>query len=195
MSNGPYAHEPALLPQSRDAFYVLTKTHCGGYCIQCHPSKYVFTNTSRFLQSCLSGERDYVSELDERPASLIRTRYAPTLPQRAVHLVRNPFDNIVSRFHLSVKRQRRIRDNKRRALVSNWEDRLDDDDEESAVFSSDPLGFEKYCEYLDSQYREREEKFFRLTEPKSFTNVAHADALEQYRDLPCRMEWYRYIQW
>lgn len=90
---GPYWLDPALHPEytvPRD--FVMTKTHCGLRCIICGPSRYAETLFS-FRRRCLSGKRvtndriDYVS-------------YPSHRVKRAIHLIRNPFDNIVSRFHL-----------------------------------------------------------------------------------------------
>jgi hypothetical protein len=65
--------------------YVLTKTHCGGKCDVCGPSHWL-ENPHSFKVACLSG------------SGLVRgrrvdVRYDEALVKKAVHLIRNPFDN------------------------------------------------------------------------------------------------------
>ena len=74
--------------------FVLTKTHCTGYCTVCEPEFYI-VNATEFAQSCFEGNSIRTDEGDE-----IVYSYNQDLVQRAVHIIRDPFDNIVSRFHL-----------------------------------------------------------------------------------------------
>jgi hypothetical protein len=54
-------------------------------------------NAQEFTQSCLEGNPILDDEGDEE----IVYSYSPDLVSRAVHIIRDPFDNIVSRFHLA----------------------------------------------------------------------------------------------
>lgn len=77
--------------------YILTKTHCGSRCQNCSVSKYLESH-SLFLENCLEGSYNVKDEdgcLTKKVGS-----YNTSLVQRAVHLIRDPFDNVVSRFHL-----------------------------------------------------------------------------------------------
>jgi Sulfotransferase domain len=76
---------------------------------------------------------------------------------KAVHLIRDPFDNIVGRMHLGSAHQQ-----------SRGE----------AGFNHSQQGLEDWCSYLDEKYHDQDES---------------SHALDM--DLPCRAEWYRYIQW
>jgi Sulfotransferase domain len=76
---------------------------------------------------------------------------------KAIHLIRDPFDNIVGRMHLGSAHQQ-----------SRGE----------AGFNHSQQGLEEWCQYLDDKYQDQDE-------------AAHALDM----DLPCRAEWYRYIQW
>lgn len=78
--------------------YILTKTHCGCRCEVCGPSSYI-ESTWHFRQQCLTGHR---KECIGGKKQLIDVQYSPDRVAKAVHLIRDPFDNIVSRFHLEL---------------------------------------------------------------------------------------------
>jgi hypothetical protein len=153
--NGPYVRSPHKpLPPK----YILTKTHCGGYCMDCSPSTYVYESAFDFQKAC----RTAFVHVDGKEVDQV---YEAEIPKRAVHLVRSPFDNLVGRFHLSVKRQR-TRTGVDAELLSNFSDTAE--------------GLENWCQYLDRKYVEQE---------------SHYEVLHKYRDVPCHAEWFRYIQW
>ena len=88
---------PFWLPRTNYSLpdqYVLTKTHCGIHCFQCPPNKYVETTFS-FRDHCLSGSKT----ADDGNISQ-KNKYPPTRVAKAIHLMRDPFDNVVARFHL-----------------------------------------------------------------------------------------------
>lgn len=97
--SGPYWTDPKVHPEyDLPTDYVLTKTHCGTRCIQCGPMKYVETTFS-FRKRCLSGRRMTVRDgvqVGEEVA------YPSTRVKKTIHIIRNPFDNVVSRFHLEL---------------------------------------------------------------------------------------------
>jgi hypothetical protein len=155
--HGPYIRSPEKpLPEQ----YILTKTHCGGYCMDCPPSLYVFETAYDFQEACRTAH----TEVD---GALVEQVYAADIPKRAVHLVRSPFDNLVGRFHLSVRRQSKIR-----ADVTATE--LEE------AFPDTATGLANWCRYLDDKYAEQE---------------SHYPVLAKYKDVPCHAEWFRYIQW
>jgi len=104
--NGPFWADPLQENSTYPTRYVVTKTHCTGYCVSCGPDKYVNTPYS-FLHSCLSGHRGHLDTTGTRQK--VRVTYSPEKIHRAIHLIRNPFDNIVSRYHLE-QHQRMKRD-------------------------------------------------------------------------------------
>jgi Sulfotransferase domain len=142
--NGPFLHDPEI----RVPHYVLTKTHCYGYCDDCPPSEYNITNNQLFEQGCLR---------TEMPNRTLPIRYDRTVPVKAVHLYRNPFDNIVARMHLAVhKRERQGVD------VSLFENSRD--------------GFQKWCAFLDAKYQRAEDEFFSSDVLKLFHGLpCHSD--------------------
>ena len=75
--------------------YVLTKTHCGGRCVDCGPESYVVT-TEQFLEGC-ARTTARVKGVKRR----VESKMNPKRVSRMVHLFRNPIHNTISRFHLS----------------------------------------------------------------------------------------------
>ena len=80
--------------------YILTKTHCGGfsYCKHCDLQIY---NSHSFLKKCLEG--DYVTGNAAAEFQISKGFASKDMIGRAVHIIRDPFDNVVARFHLERK--------------------------------------------------------------------------------------------
>jgi Sulfotransferase domain len=154
-TQGPFLHKPELsVPRN-----VLTKTHCYGYCDDCPPRVYVASTERKFEDGCLR------SELPNHGGDGM---YKASIPQKAVHLFRNPFDNIVARMHLAVKKREKM----------GWSP------EQLASFGNSKEGLDAWCEYLDDKYAHAEADYFPLSLRK------------QYLDsLPCHADWYRYVMW
>jgi hypothetical protein len=109
--------------------YVLTKTHCGSRCAHCSPSVYL-VNASEFARQCLHthGRRDgqpYKSSIDADGVA------------KVVHLVRNPYHNVVARFHLD-----------RRALLRR-------NSGFAELLPNNATGFGRWCRVLDKRYESR----------------------------------------
>jgi hypothetical protein len=84
--------------------YVLTKTHCGLRCTECPPEEYAETTYS-FRRKCtgtkwLQFDNDGGKDGGNSTHRAIYGHY-PSLDriEKAIHLIRDPFDNVVSRFH------------------------------------------------------------------------------------------------
>lgn len=111
--------------------YILTKTHCGGRCTMCSPIQYLETKET-FLENCakikyrLKGET-HLNELV----------YDPSIIARAVHLFRDPFDNVVSRFHLHWKE-----------ADSDWQ----------KLYPKNATGFRKWCKESDRLFPNKEKQ-------------------------------------
>lgn len=156
--DGPYVKRFHSQLPSR---YILTKTHCGGRCNDCEPSKYVETKAS-FLSMCAKGGIIHATN-DEWEKSHVR--YDPNLAQRAIHLIRNPFDNAVSNFHLE-------HNEKKKKGRKNW----------MLHFSNDVDGFRNWCYYLDQRYHQEESQLI----PKQI--------IDMFENVPCHAFFYRYAQ-
>ncbi|KAL9183320.1 hypothetical protein ACHAXT_005107 [Thalassiosira profunda] len=126
--------------------FLLTKTHCGGYCVDCLPVNYLKTSQS-FAQHCLEGGRVEDDNGNARVDS-----YSKDLVARAVHLIRDPFDNIVSRFHLARK---------------NFE--------KYAVYPSTREGFRDFCASLGEQFRKEEQSHGDIFDEAALAIPCHAD--------------------
>eukprot|EP00980_Cylindrotheca_fusiformis_P006181 scaffold1323_cov113-Cylindrotheca_fusiformis.AAC.8 len=89
-----------LAPRPLPDDLVLTKTHCGSRCMDCGPQEYTET-AAEFLRSCTTG---HARLAPKQPSTEVH--YPPDRVAKAIHLIRNPFTNIISRYHQKIKNQR-----------------------------------------------------------------------------------------
>lgn len=157
---------------------ILTKTHCGSRCAFCPPRRYLETPES-FLRHCLSGSRKVKVQTDEKVSKKSLPRYEkrystyhPSLVEKAIHLIRNPFDNLVSRFHHEQK------EHKKKNSVE-WTRR----------YSNDVIGFRKWCADEDAIYaaEERSVDWSKYGYPKGI--------IKRFEGVSCHGELFRYVQW
>ena len=114
--------------------FILTKTHCGGRCIECNASSYL-PNASTFLDACKRTtfrQRDDSTQTARRQEGVINEKRV----MRAIHLIRNPLHNVVSRFHLQARNW------KKRNQGPGGNDKL--------IFPINATGFRQYCSHLDT---------------------------------------------
>ena len=151
--------------------YLLTKTHCGGYCNGCGPSQY-FETSATFQQGCLTGKRSNRCRRDVNGNRIVNSKaktsydvvqYNASLVRRAVHVIRNPFDNVVSRFHLKAKELR----------ARNREH-----------YDSSKEGFRRWCAYIDGSFVKQEAAL------KAFSS--RRKLLDR---IPCHADFVRYLLW
>ena len=101
--------------------YIMTKTHCAGYCALCGPKVYVVPTVHDFEHGCRTvsmppnnNNNQVVAQLEQDPATTTTTTTTTTRKNffydtpiaRAIHLIRHPLDNIVSRMHLALRNHR-----------------------------------------------------------------------------------------
>jgi hypothetical protein len=144
--NGPYLQTPTLkLPE-----FVLTKTHCAGYCVDCSPRDYIIDSFENFQQGCRSGTAKKTG------SQSVNVMYEADVPVKAVHLIRNPFDNMVARLHFAMDRM-----------------------EEKGVpasYSRDRQGLLAWCRDMDSKYEVENVDLIRPEVRKLLKDVpCHAD--------------------
>lgn len=155
--NGPFLVNPTFpIPKK----YILTKTHCGGRCTECSPSTYTetvhsFERMCRFGSKLVDGDKVQVVYNDDI--------------ERAIHLIRSPFDNLVARLHLERKQWKK----------SGGKQELLDH------FSDDKQGLSQWCRFLDKLHAKDELK----------SHFFDPELLEEEQQVPCHAEFYRYIQW
>lgn len=176
-SIGPFIADAGGKKMTRTAQgYVITKTHCGGYCFKCAPSKYTLTD-NQFLLKCASGGWVYKDEFKSSEPIKSKTTYDPRLISRAVHLIRNPFDNIVSRYHLEHNHMERY-----------------DRQKDLAKYDREKDGFRKFCEQLNKNYADEEAEFAKLVK-KETGDDALQQALDYVKDVPCYQDLFKYVNW
>jgi hypothetical protein len=147
--------------------YVLTKIHCGGECMVCGPDGYIETLQSFKCLFSHSHSYDEVVPLkkDSPLKEYFEFTYSEDMVKRAVHIIRDPFDNIVSRFH--------------------WHNRHSKDEKWTQNYPSNSTGFRNWCQHIDSANRPQEEtsRFF----SKEMRTL--------FKQIPCHGDFYKYIQW
>ena len=128
---GPFWTSPDLHPEYHyPARLVMVKTHCGGRCESCPPQRYL-ESTYSFRRKCLTGKRRSIvngTRIDTE------VTYPVTRVSKAIHLIRDPFDNVVSRYHMELKRNR-----------------------SAAGYSKTRQGFRQYCYWLNNRYQQDED--------------------------------------
>lgn len=161
-TQGPFRQNEKPIPSFPS--YIATKTHCSGWCFDCPPAKY-WIPKSTFHRDCLVSSRHnhFTQEI---------VQYDGKMVTKAIHLIRDPFSNIVSRFLM-------------------FEERSKDKDFDSANpitktgYPMTKLGFQKYCRDMDTKFYNDEYEWF-LKQP---------EMNEAMSGVPCRSEFYKYFQW
>ena len=150
--------------------YVLVKTHCSGFASQ-NWNQTGITSKEAFLEGCVTPYHFVPSNnTGERIKQIKSCAYEPGLVKRVVHIMRNPLDNIVSRFHLY---QKNLFDAGKIGLADR---NLTAD----VAFPLSVEGFRKYCSFKDRELlRSRDAATFR-----AFHSL-----------VPCLSEFFLYIQW
>lgn len=96
--------------------------------------------------------------------------YSKQLINRAVHLFRSPFDNLVARMHLGIKRRK---------------DDFKWTEEQLAPFTDDLAGMKAWCKHADSILQGDMAELMRAR------NVPR----QVWENLPCHTDWFRYVMW
>ena len=174
--SGPFYVDPLQHRAYRDPTeFVLTKTHCGGSCERCAPTLYTETTFS-FRHRCLRSK--WVQKMDSNGTTQTTTvvhhgSYAADRVTKAVHLIRDPFDNVVSRFHLEQERHPG-QSNGGVPAVPN-----DDNNPRER--------FRAFCETLNQKHAREERQAVWLAK--------NAELDELTADIPCRADFFRYVEW
>lgn len=173
-TNGPFLTDPKTffkgklnLPSSKNGTYILTKTHCGGYCFGCSPKAYLQTQ-AQFRDDCLTG--DFLDAFGGKQKAM----YDASIVNKAVHLVRDPFDNIVSRFHLK-RNQKQKQGNE--TWLNSYPNTID--------------GFRGFCSYVNTRLNNAENNFAVIGKGNNNENV-----FVKYREkIPCYSDFVRFVLW
>ena len=142
--------------------YVLTLTHCAGSCMHpCTPDKYIQTESS-FEEACRT-VIDF-DKNDEFEISLTPKAHVAKL----VHLLREPYSNIVSRFHAYQVEAERHKDTLK-------------------LHPNDQEGFHDYCRDIDSDAIVQELEYESL--------LISTEIKELMQNVPCHSEFFKYVAW
>jgi len=159
--DGPFRVSNEDLPSGG---YILSKTHCGGFCSSCMPA---ILTPSEFLKECTLSRVERIDSQGE--SRVVNTQYDPSIVEKAVHLIRNPFDNVIARFNfehvLKLQNSKLIRWNK--------------------LYTKDQAGFKEWCQHFDQINRIEELTLSRLDN----------ELMEAFKNVPCHGEFFRYMQW
>jgi len=117
--------------------YILTKTHCGGFCMDCSPTGYKISPED-FERECFK-----VCDQGEPTRHKDRPTFSPYLVGKTVHLFRSPFDNVISRFHLHLKH----------AIKRN-------DTEDLSRYPRNSDGLQAFCDDMDLKYRKQDRQVY-----------------------------------
>lgn len=159
--NGPFRYRLMPMPER----YIPIITHCGGFCTECHSTKYMISKY-KFADECHMGTKYTLPKTEGGSASLEVLTYDPQIIKKTLHLIRDPIDNIVDRFR------------QRRNLAMKDEDKAF-----LQLYPDNLQGFQAYCANQNVQH---------IVEDSVSWGVATFKA--SYK-VPCRAEFYRYIQW
>ena len=96
--DGPFWVESSDMSryQKPHSGYLITKTHCGSRCNRCLPEKYILSGP-QFLNKC------FETTPVQKKTNQSKTYYERDRVHRAIHIIRDPFDNAVARYHLALK--------------------------------------------------------------------------------------------
>jgi hypothetical protein len=164
--NGPFLkileNRTTTLPST-----ILTKNHCVGYCNgeTCTADETVHTIRS-FMAGCFVSHR-IVHNSDGSLGTEI-VSYAHTLVKKAIHLLRHPLDNIVSRFH-----------HKHAAQLNLGNTEYD------KMYPKNVTGFHKWCAAEDAHDHIINSRFL----------IVDHRLKEKMINIPCMNEFFRYVQW
>ena len=172
---GPYFRHPDRPhPTERGNHLILTKTHCGA------DAPDVMALDHDIERHCRTGNKKI------NQTTIVPTEYPRRLVAKAVHLIRNPFDNVVSRMHY---RQRHAHNNNQK----------DDDERQPHFHNSSSLSssttspkedFQQWCRYTDAHTVKRKREQWLAQFPDL---VAHWQEL--LRPVPCFTEFVRWVRW
>ena len=125
---GPFWMDLSVNPEyGFPKYVVVVKTHCGGRCESCGPSQYAETTYS-FRRACCRGKRRVLLP-NKNQTTHVQVHYPTTRVTKAIHLIRDAFDNIVSRFHMETRSGR-----------------------SASAFNQTKEGFRSYCRGLNQRF-------------------------------------------
>jgi hypothetical protein len=142
--------------------YVLTKTQCSYKCFMgcIKPQDYYNESESKFSEACEKTTARIAPE-----GKLVSMTYPVERVAKSIHLVRNPFHNVIQRF----LQEREVKK---------------EDLKFSEKYPQSPKhGFQKWCKMMDDKSAKDDAKVY----SKKLLKLAEKS--------PCHAEFYKYVQW
>jgi hypothetical protein len=180
IDSGPWQRNTDLpLPSKR----VLCKTHCTGY-----DDGVSVVDSVLSFDEFFNGCRESLQKRDKTNPSAKRNKLRAHYPaagllDSAIHLIRDPFDNIISRMHLGFRNQYR----------TNYADMTA---EELEAFMKSKDGVNAWCKTVDANFWKTQKGH--VTGDMKISNETLSllpyDATP-YLHVPCHGEFFRYTQW
>jgi len=136
----------------------ILQSHCGGFCFRCEPA----TDVDAFEKSCrtASWSSSY---------GLQKSVYKLAIVDKAVHIIRSPYDNSVSRMHHGLSHQEKLGYSNQKL---------------ETIKANNREGFQAWCKLVDGW-------FARLV-PSS---IAGRDDANRILAVPCHADYIRYVEW
>jgi len=142
---------------------VLTYSQCAGYCMYpCTPNNYILT-ADTFDESCRT-----VMEQGQQQGVIYESITPKSKVTKVVHLIRDPFSNVVSRFHADL-----------RIKAANHE--------LSKMHPNTMEGFHSWCRDMDNDAN--------LVTLEMESPLISLEVKELMQSIPCHGEFYKYISW
>ena len=162
VSEAPFLHQPWMRIDTIGM--VLTKAHCQGFNFQDIPA----ASLDEFKGKCLT------ATWSEPGIGLAKATYPEELVQKAVHLMRSPWDNMVSRMHHAIKNAAKNK------LSSEFI---------ASITSDDPkANLRTWCAHVDGLLPAN------LREALT-TSAALNKAGAELMQVPCHTDLLRYVCW
>lgn len=178
INKGPWQRNTDLpLPEKR----VLCKTHCTGYLDTGSVEESVETFDS-FMDGCRESYQRRDKSILSASRNKLRLYYEiQGLVDSAIHLIRDPFDNIISRMHLGMRNHHNL------AYANLTREELD-------AFMETKEGVTAWCKYVDEQFWKENKVTMDMHISNKTLSLLPYDPTP-YLDVPCHGEFFRYTQW
>jgi len=166
---GPYWRRP-FDPKPSGTNLVLTKTHCGSDDVNTFSLQYQIEPECRLSNKKKGDATTSTSKV------IIHGHYSSDVVAKAVHLIRNPFDNVVARMHY-----------RQRLLLASHDQA---NQEMGLKFDSTYDGFQSWCKHVDRHVIQHHKRLWFSEFPK---RQQHWNDL--FRPVPCFTEFVRWVRW
>lgn len=162
LNSGPFLTSDLMEPGKGKG--LLTRTYCNGYCLSDCTCKEYNISPDDFMKACLTSVApdNTVTHLD------------PSIFTKAIILIRNPFDNIIGRFHYEFRLS--TSDGGNNEFFNGWGGKK---------FTKDGDGFRNWCAFVDNANKDEGQECFE----------DDTELLRLMGKVPCHSEFYKYVHW